>query len=253
MWKRRHPNARLIGIFHELFATGNVWNSSFWLSTVQKYVTQRLWYLCDYGIATNQAYFDQLAEWRPRMREQLKVMPVFSNVGEPDSVPATRDRPHYIAVFGRPQGIYSGPRAGRSVALVRKLGIEKVIDIGTRDSVLPARLGNASILKLGRLPATAVSRHLLTCRFGFLNYDLVRLGKSGVFAAYAAHGVIPVSIEPHEGHTYELREGQHFLQWPVDIVPRDLSMIQSCLKKWYQDHTSRAQADVLSAWVWNAA
>ena len=37
-------------------------------------------------IATNQAYSDQLAVWRPNMRDRLKAMPVFSNVGEPDVV-----------------------------------------------------------------------------------------------------------------------------------------------------------------------
>jgi hypothetical protein len=252
-WKRMHPNVRMVGIFHELFATGYFWNSSFWLSAAQKYVTQQLWYLCDCGIATNQAYFDQLAAWRPRMRGDLRVVPVFSNVGEPDTVPATCDRPNHIAVFGRPgteQWIYNGPHAARSAAVVRKLGIEKIIDIGSRAPGLSARLGNAPILALGRLPSAGVSHHLLGCRFGFLNYDVARLGKSGVFAAYAAHGVIPVCIQPYSDldQNHELRDGRHFLQWPLEKLPLDLSSIQSRLKKWYQDHASRAQADLLSAW-----
>ena len=85
-WKKEHPGIRLIGIFHELFATGHVWQSSFWLSRAQSYVTRELWRLCDGGIATNQAYFDQLAAWRPTMGDRLKIMPVISTVGEPDVV-----------------------------------------------------------------------------------------------------------------------------------------------------------------------
>jgi hypothetical protein len=250
-WRRMHPHVRMIGIFHELFASGHFWNSSFWLSAAQKYVTQELWRLCDGGLATNHAYFEQLAAWRPTMRQQLKAMPVFSNVGEPDAVPAAGERPNYMAVFGRPgveQWIYNDPHASRSADVVRKLGIEKIIDIGSRVSALPGRLGNTPIIALGRLPRAAVSEYLLGCRFGLLNYGVMRLGKSGVFAAYAAHGVIPVCIQDQSEQNDQLHKGRHFLQWPLQKLPLDLSCIQTLLKKWYQDHSTQAQADLLSAW-----
>ena len=116
-WKKEHPGIRLIGIFHELFATGHVWQSSFWLSSAQSYVTRELWRLCDGGLATNQAYFDQLAAWRPTMRDRLKTMPVFSNVGEPDVVVPPSGRPN---AYGRIR-----PPRNRTVGLLRS-GLSQV-------------------------------------------------------------------------------------------------------------------------------
>ena len=41
-WRKAEPSCRLFAIFHELFATGRIWNSSFWLSNAQKYVTRSI-------------------------------------------------------------------------------------------------------------------------------------------------------------------------------------------------------------------
>ena len=80
-WRRTHRDFHLFGIFHELFATGRVWNSSFWLSKVQEYVTRGIWKLCDGGLTTTSPYYDQLASWRPEMKRLnlLQTKAVFSN------------------------------------------------------------------------------------------------------------------------------------------------------------------------------
>jgi len=250
-WRRANRNIRLLGIFHELFATGRVWQSSFWLSRAQSYVTRELWRLCDGGVATNHAYFEQLAAWRPNMRGQLKVMPVFSNVGEPKVVVPPAHRSNYMAVFGRPgteHWVYYGPDSQNSAILAQKLNVEKIIDIGLRDSAPPTSLGKTPVSCLGRLPGSAVSHHLLNCRFGLINYDVPRLGKSSVFAAYAAHGVIPVCIQADCRPNNDLKQGQHFLQWPLEEVPADLSEIQMNLRNWYQEHSTASQAELISDW-----
>src|SRR5580704_5691167 len=126
-WRQMQPRTCLIGIFHELFATGHIWNSSFWLSRAQRYVTSELWRLCDRGLTTNDAYFSHLAAWRPVTCNQLKVLPIFSNVGEPDTFIPLLDRPVQMAVFGRPgieQGVYSEPISEQSAAIANALGIQ---------------------------------------------------------------------------------------------------------------------------------
>ena len=54
-WRRRSPDARLVGIFHELHASGKPWNSSFWLGPLQKHVARQLWNLADCGLTTNKS------------------------------------------------------------------------------------------------------------------------------------------------------------------------------------------------------
>ena len=100
MWRRDHRNYPIIGIFHELLLTGPVWNSSFWLSRVQKHVTRGIWKICDAGLTTTAPYFEQLTSWRPEMRDRLQKMPVFSNVGEPENIVSAAKRAKKLAVFG---------------------------------------------------------------------------------------------------------------------------------------------------------
>jgi hypothetical protein len=250
-WRRRHKNVRLIGIFHELFATGRVWNSSFWLSQAQRYVTRELWRLCDHGLTNNHAYFNQLAAWRPELQDEISVKPVFSNVGEPENIIPFSDRPPDMAVFGRPgleQGIYIGPQSDEAARVADSLGVQRIIDIGERIATLPPNLGKATVASFGRLCPRSVSQYLQNCRFGLLNYDIARLGKSGVLAAYAAHGVVPVCIGSSAGATDDLEEGRHFLRWPLRRVPEDLSEIQRNLTRWYQSHSIAKHAVVLNSW-----
>jgi hypothetical protein len=101
---------------------------------------------------------------------------------------------------------------------------------------------------MGRLSRCSVSRHLLACRYGLLNYDVGRLGKSGVFAAYAAHGVIPICIGSRAAPRDELEEGRHFLRWPINGPPPNLSQIQTNLIRWYRNHSVAKHADALSLW-----
>ena len=98
-WREIHPRACLIGVFHELFASNRVWNSSFWLSRAQRYIARELWRLCDYGLTTNDTYGRHLAAWRPITHNRLKILPVFSNIGEPKTILPPLQRPAHMAVF----------------------------------------------------------------------------------------------------------------------------------------------------------
>ena len=249
-WRQMHGRCRLLGIFHELFATGRVWNSSFWLSKAQEYTTRAIWNACDGGITTTAPYYRQLALWRPNAERLLRTMPVFSNVGEPMSVPAPDDRSPRLAVFGRAgtgQNVYEKPFHCMSELIVKMLDVSEVIDMGTRTSKPPERLGRAPIRVLGQLPPELVSEQLRSCRYGLLNYDVARLEKSGVFAAYAVHGVIPVCIGSEAGPPLGLEEGKHFMRWPLSRAA-DLRSMQEKLMEWYHGHSIARHADVVGSW-----
>ena len=252
-WRQLQPGVCLIGIFHELFASSNrVWTSSFWLSRAQLHIARELWRLCDYGLTTNDTYARDLAAWRPIRQNQLKVLPVFSNVGEPETIPPLLHRPAHMAVFGGTgveRALYSKPISDQSAALANALRIQRVIDIGARVMRVPPRLGHAIVTSMGQLSGCLVSRNLLACRYGLLNYDVGRLGKSGVFAAYASHGVIPICIDSRAVPTDGLEEGRHFLRWPFEQATPRLSEMQTDLIRWYQNHSVAKHADVLKLWL----
>jgi hypothetical protein len=256
IWRQAQPHVPLIGIFHELFATGHPWNSSFWLSSVQRYITRELWRLCDSGITNHYQYFDQLAVWRPKAKtdSKLKLMSVFSNIGEPDIINPSIQRPNHMVVFGGPgleKRVYGSALSDFFAGAAKALNIERIVDIGARYAVPPTKMGRATVIPLGRLSCDLVSQHLLNCRFGLIDYDVGRLGKSGVFAAYAVHGVIPVCIGSQAQATDALEEGQHFLRWPFQRECPDLLKIQINLREWYTEHSLAKHADLVSSWLCN--
>jgi hypothetical protein len=180
----------------------------------------------------------------------LRAMPVFSTIGEPNCVAPVAERPPNMAVFGQPGvelKVYAGPQYELSASIAKELGILNIIDIGARISPSPSHLGAVPIVSLGQLCAESVSRYLMSCRFGLVNYDIARLEKSSVFAAYAAHGVIPVCIGSLVNPPAGLEEGRHFLRWPIRALP-DLGAMQSDLTHWYDGHSTSKHADLLASW-----
>jgi hypothetical protein len=185
------------------------------------------------------------------MEPLLRTMPVFSTIGEPNRLVPIAERSTNMAVFGQPGvelKVYGEGQYELSASIAKDLGILKIVDIGARTNPLPDHLGTASIVSLGQLSPKCVSQHLMSCRFGLLNYhDLTRLEKSSVFAAYAAHGVIPICIGTAVDPPSGLEEGRHFLRWPIKSVP-DLDAMQRSLAQWYDGHSIAKHADLLASW-----
>lgn len=180
------PGRRLVTFFHEVWASGPPWRSSFWLLPVQKRLAARVARLSA-ALATS------LERYGEMLGGQAEVMPVFSTVGEPAAVPPLAERARRIVVFG---GAGVRRRAwGRFLPdlerAVRSLAAEEVCDVGPPLEV-PATAGGAPVRRLGMLPPERVSALLLGSAAGFLAYPPDFLPKSTIFAAYCAHGVAPV-------------------------------------------------------------
>jgi hypothetical protein len=244
-WRRRHPEVQLVNLLHELYATGKPWNSSFWLQPLQKYVARELWKLSDSGLTTNAREYPELLAWRPAAANHLVLMPVVSNVGEPVETPSIHARPARAAIFGAPgtERIYTIHRELLEGA-VRELGIREIVDIGARLVPPPSDIGGASVTCQGVQPADVVSRELADCRYGFLSYDLSLVGKSGVFAAYAAHGIIPICFGSASQPGLNLVPGQHFLTPPLHALDTMvLVSMQHAIKTWYRGHDTARLTD----------
>jgi hypothetical protein len=189
---------RLVTVFHEIWASGPPWTSSFWLRPAQRRLAATLARRSEALATTLDIYAGMLRPWSHG--REIAVLPVFSTVGEPAAVPPFGERARRIVVFGG-AGVRS--RAyGRFLPELAKaaaaLGAGEILDVGP-PLPLPAAAGGVPIRPLGVLPAGEVSALLLGSAAGFLAYPPDFLPKSTIFAAYCAHGVLPLCAWDREG------------------------------------------------------
>jgi hypothetical protein len=193
-WKYAHPQVQLVTMFHELYCNiGRPWRHSFWVSYPQKRIAGNLAQLSDRCITNCAKYALELTTLSYGKHQDVQFLPVVSTVGEPESVELLIDRSHQMVVFG-----LGGRRSAyqQFLPLVEKVcsqfGIQRIVDIGKPMGLDLTRLTKIPIIEMGRLPASDVSKVLSESMFGWLSYDIDRLGKSSVYSAYAAHGLVPI-------------------------------------------------------------
>ena len=85
-WRARAPHRRLAVMFHELWACGTPWTSSFWMSPVQRALVSALLRLADALLTSTDLYARRLRRLAPE-RAPVAVLSVPSNIGEPDELP----------------------------------------------------------------------------------------------------------------------------------------------------------------------
>jgi hypothetical protein len=73
------------------------------------------------------------------------------------------------------------------------LGIEEIWDVGPSTSLTLSTVNGVPVVQLGQRSAAEISGFLLNSLAGFFDYNPDYLAKSGIFAAYCAHGLLPVS------------------------------------------------------------
>jgi hypothetical protein len=249
-WRAASPARRLVTVFHELYATGAPWRSSFWLSPVQRQLAARLLRASD-GAATSLPLYGRiLARWEPRRK--IVVAPVLSSVGEPAVVPPSEERqPRVMAVFGGPgqrQQAFGELRESLAAAC-SALDITEIIDLGPSLAALPERVGGVPVRALGSRPAAEVSSALLGAYAGFLAYPAPFLAKSSVFAAYCAHGLVPVCAwrPPRRGN------GERLPFWDPGSgpAPHEPAELAAQARAWYGGHDLASQAAALRALLGN--
>jgi len=242
-WRAGAHGRRLVTYFHEVFATGPPWRSSFWLSPLQRRLAMRLLRASD-GAATSLALYGRmLARLRPAA--DVWVTPVFSTVGEPAAVPPPAERrPRAMLVFGgagNRRRAYGELRPALAAAC-RALDIAEVLDLGPPLAGLPERLDGVPVKPLGTLPAAAASAVLLRSYAGFLGYPAAFLPKSTVFAAYCAHGLVPVCAWPLRHPRAAAAECPPFWEAGVEPPPADPAALAARARAWYRGHDLAGQA-----------
>jgi hypothetical protein len=85
-WRSASVNRSVVTMFHEVYATGPPWASSFWLSPLQRNLAARVASLSDRCLTSRQGYAKLLYELSLGKQTQIPTLPVFSNIGEPEQV-----------------------------------------------------------------------------------------------------------------------------------------------------------------------
>ena len=229
----RLNGCRVITYFHELpFPNGRGLKKQLAVFLQQVY--------CSFlAAATAHSVVNQRQGWRWLQllcgSHRLSFLPTCSNVGESDLVTTPDNRPLQVVIFGSP-----GKRR-HSHALVASLGGYRklfgaqvqVIDIGEPLDLPSALVPEVQIL--GSLPSAEIQERLLTSRFGFFYAEPNQFSKSGVFAAYSAHGVVPIL-------SHKVINPQPYFLSHDEIVAgssrfTDLKIVWQSCRDWYCRYT----------------
>jgi hypothetical protein len=240
--------AQAVGIvFHELYAFGPPWRSSFWLSPVQRRIARRLVETSSFWMTNRECS----ARWLSRFggSKPHAVLPVFSNVGELRTW--RQERKNRIIVFGSPGLRHSTYRAaGDALFAWAKQSSMEVHDIGEEitDSDLRAKLERRGVIQHGRLDEDSISSLMRTASFGVLAYPVAYVAKSGVIASYCAHGLCPILLsDRHTGMDGLVAYGNYLPRLPEPSLRlrADSEHIGRAAWSWYQTHRVAAHAAVL--------
>ncbi len=212
-WKKQASDPCLVTMFHELYASGPPWRSSFWMHPVQKYLCASL-----AGLSDSCASNIPLGQQRLRLFHQksdIMLLPVFSNVGEPEELTPWGERGASLALFGGEGNRRTAVTTDRTdlEAACRALNIRRILDIGPGILEDPA-IDGVSWQPQGALPPREVSICLQESLAGFVSYPRALVGKSGIVAAYQSHG-LPVILP------------RRYLEVTPYAVPPDHSILHS--------------------------
>jgi hypothetical protein len=240
----------IISVFHELWQKPVPWRKTLirWYS--QYRVMRRLFVISEGYITNAHRRLEKLQSWDPG--KPGLYSPVFSNIGELDQLePKETD---LAVVFGLSLGRRRTYRALASKAAdLAEFGIKRIIDIGDPAFPIPDPLRKI-VVSRGQLDDGAVSQVLARSLLGFASYDGDVFAKSGVFNAYASHGVCTINMKSSAKGQDGLASGKQYLNWReanqagAEIIQVAERVGRSAFD-WYQGHNTRAVGLVFSKMI----
>jgi hypothetical protein len=251
-WQQQTQNAKLVTMFHELYALGVPWSSDFWLSPVQKSLAIQLAQLTDQCLTSCESYATRLYEFGAGKHQQILTLSVPSTIGEPTQVLPLAKRQPRLVVFGQTGArtrVYKKNQQLKRIC--QALGIQEILDIGPPTGLKLDNLIDLPIVELGFQSSSEVSNLLLEATAGLINYDPNRLAKSTIFAAYCAHGVLPISDQVSSRFSNGLTPGTHYWSPSLNTIAPSSSIeglqpIANNARAWYQTHNQNMQAKIFA-------
>jgi hypothetical protein len=258
-WKNKRRNTNLVSMFHEIYSMGPgvvPWNTDFWLLPWQKQLAKRLFKISDYALTSSQRYAELLQGQSTRSDLEVKTVPVPSNIGEPDNCLPLTQRKKRLVIFGQGGNKAKVYAASEQLFQVcQYIGAEEIIDIGPASANVSERIFDIPVVKVGVVDPPTISGILLDSLAGLLSYDPERLAKSGIFAAYSSHGILPINLQLSsnvpDGLDGLTAEQQYLtpMAWRKDAASSGdvcWQKVASSANNWYGQHTQAATAKVFA-------
>ncbi|NEP56477.1 MAG: hypothetical protein F6K31_05560 [Symploca sp. SIO2G7] len=248
---KQQQKFKLLVMFHEL--PYFFLHKRLYLLPFQYFVASRLAKIADIVVTNNSGSQAALETF---LNCSVKSIPVFSNIGEPNHLPSLVKRKRRLVVFGTPlrRGrIYQKRARAKLINICRLLKIEEIIDIGSPVSLKIPEIKGVPVVCMGRQSAQDVSSLLLNSLAGIAySNDNSRLSKSGVFATYCAHGVVPVITHDKSSPADGLEVGKNFLfagNQSQSIELESLQIIADNAYEWYQNHTQAKNVEAFASQI----
>ena len=248
--RRIKGGGKLLTVFHELYASGSIRQSAFWLQPVQKRIVRLLADISEAAIVSNGLARRQLERLAPSLR--IYLQPMISNFGEPQLSAddfERRDPTRWVICGGTELVERSVHSFVRIAGHIPKEYFPKNLSVfgGRENPLVAALLENEHRFESSYHPNISrdeASRILSGCAFGWIDYfarahvpiDLIL--KSTAFAACCAHGVLPVmleakgTIEDFPGTFCVGESGSHLPTWS------DRAKVAEAVYQWYQQRAS---------------
>lgn len=242
----RHPGLTLHTMFHELYATGPITTSAFWLGFLQKQIIRRLARLSHRRFTNRSLYARWIESVSPQHSSPVAAIPVFSNLGEALRPPLPSSRPAAMTLFR--SGLRSEVDWEALQPHWEAAQVSQIHFIGRGNDLNPPPGFPLTVINHGHLPASQVTSLLQQTRLGYLDYYPGYLGKSGIFAAYAAHG-IPTLLKKDAASTEDgLQKGMHYTLMESTAIPLPaLNALSAHALTWYAPHSLHATTNLYAA------
>jgi hypothetical protein len=266
---RGQLRGRWVTMFHELYASGAPWRSAFWLRPFQVGIARDIIDASTACIVSNTPIEEAIHAYDPR--KKVYLAPVMSNFGEPELRGFEAASPERWAICGGTALI------ARSVALFEQLhqlipeacGPVHLDVVGGREQIsIRTSLDRLSRGRAGlschyhpEVKAELASELLQKASFGWIDYfgaGKVWPGmvlKSTAFAAFCAHGIVPILAHREGPITIDgdALPGPYYITPETTNfpAPEQLREMKQKIYAWYHAHAAsrrlaRVYAEALS-------
>ncbi|MCA1991910.1 MAG: hypothetical protein LDL41_07670 [Coleofasciculus sp. S288] len=246
---RQQRNFKLLIMFHE-FPHLNLWRKRSFEFPLQRFVAWRVAKLADIVLTNNSVYQNTLTRG---LNSPVISIPVFSNIGESEYILPLNKRSRRLVVFGtsgRRWKIYK-----RAQAMLRNtcrlLEIEEIFDVGPSLNLKIPEIKGVRLVEMGEKSAQDISNLMLDSLAGIAySNNNGHLAKSGVFASYCAHGLVPVITQAKSSQADGLESNKNFIfagarSTSIDILT--LENVANQAHEWYRNHSLAKTVEVFAS------
>ena len=244
---------KLVVMFHELPKL--YWKQFYvfdFLNPIQCIVSRRLAQMADTVLTSSTRFQSVLSKW---IGKDVAKLSIFSSMGEPEVIIPLRARQRRVIVFGGSARarIYNN----HSPALIQScqlLGIDEIYDIGSTLNLPNYTHAGIDLRSIGFRSPVEISELLSTSLAGCIDYSPFpgNLGKSSVFAAYCAHGLVPILTRYNPSEVDDLYNDRHYLVLGSELAILNLNRLQivaDTAHQWYVGHTTKSIAKTFFSYL----